>query len=78
MAYDTWPSGIRPMCHHSNSKKKYEDFTCRSIAAHSDYYYEPFDSCGKSVDVAMEAKAKEKAVFKYLSDFEKKDFQAAA
>tara|TARA_Y100001963_G_scaffold51557_1_gene72095 strand:+ start:2728 stop:3669 length:942 start_codon:yes stop_codon:yes gene_type:complete len=78
MAYETWPRGIRPMCHHSNSKKKYEDPSCRSVAAHSDYYYEPFDSCGKSVDVAMEAKAKEKAVFKYISDFESVDFLRAA
>ena len=70
MAYDTWPKGIRPVCHHSNSRKKYEDPSCRSMAAHSDYYYEPFDSCGKSVDVAMEAKAKELAVFDYLQKFE--------
>jgi UV DNA damage endonuclease len=70
MAYDTWPKGIRPVCHHSNSRKKYEDSSCRSLAAHSDYYYEPFDSCGKSVDVAMEAKAKELAVFDYLQKFE--------
>jgi UV DNA damage endonuclease len=70
MAYDTWPRGIRPMCHHSNSKKMYEDPTCRSVAAHSNYYYEAFDSCGKSVDVALECKAKELALFDYLDKFE--------
>lgn len=78
MAYDSWPAGVRPMCHHSNSRKKYEDPTCRSEAAHSDYYYEPFDSCGKSVDVAMEAKAKELAVFRYLQEFEKSGVPIAA
>ncbi len=78
MAYETWPNGIRPVCHHSNSKKKYEDPSCRSEAAHSDYYYEPFDSCGKSVDVAMEAKAKELAVFDYLQKFERVEEKQAA
>jgi UV DNA damage endonuclease len=78
MAYETWPNGIRPVCHHSNSKKLHEDPTCRNPAAHSDYYYEPFDSCGKSVDVAMEAKAKELAVFDYLQKFEPVEEKQAA
>jgi len=78
MAYETWPSGIRPMCHHSNSKKKYEDPTCKSQAAHSDYYYEPFDSCGKYVDVAMECKAKELGVIDYLEKFERESELMAA
>lgn len=69
MAYDTWPKGIRPTCHHSNGKKVYEDSTIRSKAAHSNYYYKSFNSCGKSVDVMLEAKAKEKALKKYLHDF---------
>ena len=78
MAYDSWPDGIRPMCHHSNSKKQHEDSACKSIAAHSDYYYTPFDSCGKSVDVALECKAKEIAVFDYLSKFENYEKRLAA
>ena len=69
MAYDSWPNGIRPTCHHSNGKKEYEDDSIRSRAAHSNYYYKPFNSCGKSVDVMLEAKAKEKALEKYLHDF---------
>jgi len=78
MAYETWPKDIRPMCHHSNSKKKYEDSSCKSAAAHSSYYYEAFDSCGKSVDVAMECKAKEIAVFDYLERFENREKRMAA
>lgn len=69
MAYDSWPKGIRPTCHHSNGKKEYEDPNVRSKAAHSNFYYKPFDSCGKSVDVMLEAKMKEKALDKYLKDF---------
>ena len=68
MAFDSWPSAIRPTCHHSNGKKEFEDPKARP-AAHSDYYYKPFDSCGKSVDIMLEAKAKEKALKKYLKDF---------
>ena len=69
MAYDSWPSSIRPTCHHSNGKKEYEDNTIRSKAAHSNYYYKPFNSCGKSVDIVLEAKCKEKALMKYKKDF---------
>lgn len=69
MAYDSWPKGILPTCHHSNGKKEHEDPTIRSAAAHSNFYYKPFDSCGKSVDVMLEAKMKEKALKKYLKDF---------
>jgi UV DNA damage endonuclease len=69
MAVDSWPKGVRPQCHHSNSRKKYEDDSARKNA-HSDWYYEPFIDCGVSVDVVLECKKKERALFKYLSDFE--------
>ena len=69
MAYESWPKGVRPVCHHSNGKKEYEDPTTRSAAAHSDYYYKPFDSCGKSVDIVLESKMKEISLLKYRKDF---------
>lgn len=69
MAVESWPTGIRPMCHHSNSKKFYEDESVNTYAAHSNYYYKPFVDLGYEVDVALEAKAKEKALFKYIEDF---------
>ncbi len=68
MAVDSWPKGVRPQCHHSNSRKNYEDPTAR-VNAHSDWYYEPFDDCGFSVDVVLECKMKERALFKYRKDF---------
>ena len=74
MAVDSWPDGVRPQCHHSNSRKKYEDPTAR-VNAHSDWYYEPFDDCGFSVDVVLECKKKELAVFKYYKDFVAKEDQ---
>jgi len=69
MAYDSWPNGIIPTCHHSNGKKEFEDNSIRSAAAHSNYYYKPFDNCNKRVDVMLEAKCKEKALIKYRKDF---------
>lgn len=68
MAVSTWSSHIRPVCHHSNSRKLYEDKT-KMYKAHTDYYYTPFDSCGHSVDVSLEAKAKEQALFDYQRKF---------
>lgn len=68
MAYESW-NGVRPTFHYSNSKKTYEDPDCRVYTAHSDYYYKPFNAVVSDVDVMLEAKCKEKALFKYLQDF---------
>ena len=67
MAASTW-GNIRPTCHHSNSKKKYEDPSVPACS-HSQWYYEPFDDRGLSLDVVLECKQKELALFKYLKDF---------
>lgn len=68
MAAESWKN-IRQMCHHSCSKKLYEDASCKVFLAHSDYIYKDFNSCGLSVDVALEAKAKEYAVFDFIKKF---------
>ena len=68
MAVDSWPKGIRPQCHHSNSRKRYEDEKAR-VNQHSDWYYEPFNDCGIGVDVILESKKKERSLFKYIKDF---------
>ena len=68
MAIDSWPKGITPQCHHSNSRKIYENQDVAK-SAHSDWYYEPFKSCGHSVDVVLESKMKELALIKYNKSF---------
>jgi UV DNA damage endonuclease len=68
MAVSSWPKGIRPTCHHSNSRKNYEDPTVPKNA-HSDWYYEPFENCKHSVDVVLECKKKQEALFRYLSEW---------
>jgi len=67
MAVETWPKGIRPVCHHSNSRLKHEGEG--TVNSHTDWYYEPFDSCGHAVDVVLESKMKERALFKYELEF---------
>lgn len=68
MAADSWPINITPQCHHSNSKKEFEDPSVVK-SAHSTYYYKPFNSCGHTLDVVLESKGKERALFKYRKDF---------
>ena len=71
MARETWQNrGVKQQCHHSNSKKKYEDDSVRANA-HSDWYYTPFENFGEEVDVVLECKRKERALLKYRQDFQK-------
>ena len=69
MARETWQRrGIKQQCHHSNSKKNYEDSSVK-VTAHSDWYYTPFEHFGEEVDVVLECKKKEQALIMYIQDF---------
>ena len=70
LARSTWHSGIKQQCHHSNSRRLYEDPTANK-PAHSTWFYTPFETYGNDTDVVLECKAKELAVFKYRKDFVK-------
>ena len=72
LARSTWPDDIKQQCHHSNSKRHYEDDSVRA-SAHSDWYYTPFENYGEPVDVVLECKKKEQALFKYQQDFMKEE-----
>ena len=73
LARQTWlDRGAKQQCHHSNSRRDYEDPTVSRVA-HSDWYYTPFENYGKEVDVVLECKKKERALFKYKKDFMGKD-----
>jgi len=69
MARSTWPDDIRQQCHHSNSKKNYEDPKVPACS-HSEWYYTPFENFNEQVDVVLECKQKEMALFKYIKDFQ--------
>ena len=64
LALTTWPSTITPIVHVSSSRKQHEDQSA-SAASHADFIYESFTSWGHRVDVMLEAKAKEMAVFRF-------------
>ncbi len=66
LAASTW-GDVRPTCHLSNSRQLEDPSENRN--AHSDWYYTPFRDCGLDVDVVLEAKMKERALFKYQADF---------
>lgn len=64
MAYATWPEGITPLFHYSESKTLNESVDCNP-RAHADYVFNVIDDFGTDVDIDLEAKAKELALFKY-------------
>ena len=70
LAVSTWKD-VKPLCHHSSSKKLHEDDKALSIRDHSDYLYEPFENFGIDVDVELECKMKDVALLKYLKDYVK-------
>lgn len=69
LAASTWPTGIKPVTHYSSSKKRYEDEKSNP-QAHADHVYEKINQYGLEIDIEVEAKLKEVAVFTYLTKFD--------
>ena len=66
-AISTW-GNIVPTCHYSESAQLKEGK--KKVAnAHSDYIYDKIENYGHRLDIVIEAKAKEKALFKYRNDW---------
>lgn len=68
LAAETWPEGIRQLCHYSSAKKLHEDASS-IIRAHADYIYEHIETYGMDLDIELEAKAKELALLNYHKQF---------
>ena len=65
LAISTWPEGITPATHYSESRSiEQEDDKIRP-QAHSDYVYDKIETYGNTIDVMVEAKKKELAVERY-------------
>lgn len=64
LAVDTWPVGITPLFHYSESKNLNEGVS-GNPRAHSDYAFNPIDDYGLTLDIDLECKAKELALFEY-------------
>jgi len=62
LAASTWD--CKPLFHYSESKNLNEN-VAGNPRAHADYVFQRIDDYGLDIDVDLEAKAKEKALFKY-------------
>lgn len=69
LAVSTWPKGVKPLCHYSSCKMIYEDQDINNKRAHADYIYENINDYGLSLDIELEAKAKEKALLQYVKQY---------
>jgi len=67
LAASTW-HGVKPLQHYSSSKAIHEDSSVVN-RSHADYIYESIPSYGIDADIEIEAKAKDLALTKYLTEF---------
>jgi UV DNA damage endonuclease len=67
LALSTWPDGIKPIVHYSESKALHEENDKLKPQAHSDYINELPNLYGNDVDVMVEAKAKELSILPFIN-----------
>lgn len=67
LAVTTWPDGIVPLTHYSESKALHENDIKIKPQAHSDYINNLPDTYGVDIDIEIEAKAKELAILPFIS-----------
>ena len=75
LAMSTWPEGIVPAVHYSESKSLHENNDKLNPRAHSDFVVEPINTFDLEVDVMIEAKAKELALIGYRNLYLKEILQ---
>ena len=66
LAMSTWPEGITPATHYSESRREEQGDATIRVQAHSDYIYDKINTYGNDIDIMVEAKRKELAVARYL------------
>jgi UV DNA damage endonuclease len=67
LAVTTWPAGIVPVVHYSESKSLHENDTKIKPQAHSEYINRIPNTYGIDVDIMVEAKAKELAILPFVN-----------
>jgi UV DNA damage endonuclease len=67
LAITTWPEGIKPIVHYSESKALHENNSKEKPQAHSDYINSLPNTYGCDVDIMVEAKAKELAILPFIN-----------
>ena len=71
LAITTWPKGIKPIVHYSESKALHEENNKLKPQAHSDYINNVPNLYGTDVAVMVEAKAKELAILPFINKVSK-------
>lgn len=66
LAVTTWPEGITPVVHYSESKALHENNPKEKPQAHSDYINSLPNTYGIDVDIMVEAKAKELSILPFI------------
>jgi UV DNA damage endonuclease len=66
LAISTWPIGIKPIVHYSESKSLHENNNKLKPQAHSDYINTLPNTYGFDVDIMVEAKSKELAILPFI------------
>ena len=66
LAITTWPEGITPAVHYSESKALHENNTKLKPQAHSDYINAIPNTYDMGVDIMVEAKQKDLAILKFI------------
>lgn len=69
LACSTWPKGIRPVVHYSESKALHENNSKIKLQAHSDFISDFIQTHDNDVDIMIEAKAKELALLEYRKKY---------
>ena len=67
LAISTWPKGITPVVHYSESKALHESNDKLKPQAHSDYINNLPNTYGNNVDIMVESKAKELSILPHLN-----------
>jgi len=68
LALSTWPKGITPCTHYSESRRKEHLDESIRAQAHSDLIYNKIPTYGNEFDCVVEAKHKELAVINYINN----------
>jgi UV DNA damage endonuclease len=66
LVVSTWPKGIKPIVHYSESKSLHENNNKLKPQAHSDYIMALPNTYELDVDIMVEAKAKELAILPFM------------
>jgi len=67
LCISTWPEGIVPLTHFSDSRKIYEDSSSKEVA-HSDWIWSKIETYGRIFDIELEVKMKDLALIKYIKE----------